>query len=136
MGRTAQKWEESTGIRAEVKISDETGLLPPEVEVTLLRAAQEALANVHKHVHANRVILTLSYMGDSVILDTQDNGRGFAATGTADQDGLISEGYGLPAMREGVEHLGGRVSEETAPGEGTTLVVEIPLQRLVREVNT
>ena len=136
LGRTAQKWEETTGIQAEVKISEETGLLPPNVEVTLLRAAQEALVNVHKHAHASSVSLTLSYMEDVVILDVQDNGRGFAATGTSDQDGLFSEGYGLPAMRERVEHLGGRVSVETAPGEGTTLVVEIPLQRPVREVNT
>lgn len=136
LGRTAQKWEESTGIRAEVKISDETGLLPPEVEVTLLRAAQEALANVHKHARASLASLTLSYMGDAVILDVQDNGRGFSVTGIAGRDGLISEGYGLPAMRERVEHFGGRVSVETAPGEGTTLVVEIPIQQPAREVNT
>ena len=135
LGRTARNWEEFTGIRAHVKISDEKEQLPTEVEIALLRAAQEALANVHKHARASLVTLTLSYMGDVVILDVQDDGKGLAAAGAAEQDGLISEGYGLPAMRERVEHLGGRISVESSLGEGTTLVVEIPLPRSVREEN-
>ena len=49
----------------------------PEVEVTLLRAAQEALANVARHAGATRVGLTLSYMEDLVTLDVRDDGVGF-----------------------------------------------------------
>ncbi len=51
--------------------------LHPEVEVTLLRVAQEALANVAKHAGASRVGLTLSYMDDVVTLDVRDDGAGF-----------------------------------------------------------
>ena len=51
--------------------------LHPEIEIALLRTAQEALANVAKHAHASRVGLTLSYMGDVVTLDVRDDGVGF-----------------------------------------------------------
>ena len=50
----------------------------PEIEVALLRTAQEALANVAKHASASRVGLTLSYMEDVVTLDVRDDGAGFA----------------------------------------------------------
>ena len=56
----------------------------PEIEVALLRTAQEALTNVAKHAHASRVGLTLSYMEDLVTLDVRDDGVGFArSTGPA-----------------------------------------------------
>ncbi|MEK8109164.1 histidine kinase [Micromonospora sp. M12] len=54
--------------------------LHPEVEVTLLRAAQEALSNVARHAAASRVGLTLSYMADVVTLDVRDDGTGFDVT--------------------------------------------------------
>ena len=131
--RTSRKWEESTGIRAEVNVTEDMGALPPEVEAVLVSAAQEALANVHKHAEASLVSISLSFMGDEVILDVRDNGRGYTMTEPADRDARVPEGYGIPAMRERAEHLGGRVTIETSLGEGTTLVVEIPLQRFGEE---
>ena len=65
-------------------------------------------------------------MDDVVVLDVQDNGLGFdpekGHTSPADH---IESGYGLTAMRERIEQLGGTLLVESAPGEGTTLVVEI-----------
>ena len=49
-----------------------------EIELALLRTAQEALANVAKHAGASRVGLTLSYMDEVVALDVRDDGVGFA----------------------------------------------------------
>ena len=46
-----------------------------ELEMTLFRVAQEALANVAKHAKASKVGLTLSYMDDAVLLDVRDDGR-------------------------------------------------------------
>ena len=96
-----------------------------EVEVMLLRATQEALANVRKHARANRVSVTLSYMDDVVVLDVQDNGLGFDPTDHTSPADQIESGYGLTAMRERIEQLGGTLLVESTPGEGTTLVVEI-----------
>ena len=62
--------------------------LHPEVEVALLRTAQEALANVAKHANASRAWLTLSYMGDVVTLDVRDDGIGFAVP---DRSGDVRE---------------------------------------------
>ena len=62
-------------------------------------------------------------------MDVQDDGRGFVVVRrSADRDGLFPDGYGLPAMRRRVERLGGRLTVESNPGEGTTVAVEIPLQ--------
>ena len=64
---------------AELTVTGEPLGLEPEIEVTLLRTAQEALANVEKHAHAGRARLTLSFMGDVVALDVRDDGVGFDA---------------------------------------------------------
>jgi glucose-6-phosphate-specific signal transduction histidine kinase len=60
-----------------VETTGEVRALHPEVEVTLLRVAQEALANVAKHADASRAGVTLSHMEDVVSLDVRDDGAGF-----------------------------------------------------------
>ena len=117
----AARWAEETGVPAVVAITGEHTALHPEAEVTLLRAAQEALSNVRKHARAQRVDLTLSYMGDQVTLDVQDDGVGF-------DPAAPSNGIGLTAMRERMAQLGGMVSVESTPGNGTTVAVAIPVE--------
>ena len=65
------------GIPAEVTVTGDAIALHPEIEVALLRIAQEALANVARHAGATRAGLTLSFMGDVVTLDVRDDGVGF-----------------------------------------------------------
>ena len=60
--------------------------LHPEIEVALLRTAQEALANVAKHAGASRAGVTLSYMGDVVALDVRDDGVGFEVRRSREPD--------------------------------------------------
>ena len=121
--RTAVGWRQETGIPLVVKTTGNPIPLHPNIEVTLLRATQEALHNVHKHARATAVQLTLSYMNDVVILDIQDNGVGLAGA----EPSSLSGGYGLPGLRERAELCGGFVTLESEPGEGTTVVVTIPL---------
>ncbi|MEP7026901.1 MAG: sensor histidine kinase, partial [Actinomycetota bacterium] len=73
-----QKWSALHGVPAAVTVTGQPARMRPEVEVTLLRAAQEALANVARHAGAAKVGLTLSYMEDQVTLDVRDDGVGFA----------------------------------------------------------
>jgi signal transduction histidine kinase len=125
--RTAVRWSEQSGINAQTTTTGETLPLHPDIEVTLLRAAQEALNNVRKHASASQVDITLSYMGNVVMLDVQDNGIGLNEKEPLDehrQDG----GFGLVAMRQRVSQFNGSVTLESDPGEGTTLVVEIPVE--------
>ena len=73
------RWTATSGVTAEVAATGEPRPLHPEVEVTLLRVAQEALANVAKHAGASHAWVTLSYMEDVVTLDVRDDGDGFVA---------------------------------------------------------
>lgn len=121
--RVTDRWSEVTDIKATVSITGDLIPLHPNIEVILLRAAQESLNNIHKHAQATAVQLTVSYMGDVIILDVKDNGIGL---NNAPKSSL-SGGYGLRAMKERVKQYGGSVELESDPGEGTTVVITIPL---------
>jgi signal transduction histidine kinase len=126
--RTAVRWQEETGIPQTTTITGDPVPLHPDIEVTLLRATQEALANIRKHAQATVVQITLSYIDDVVVLDVQDNGVGAGAAGSDEAAASpLSGGYGLQAMRERAEQCGGSVTLESEPGEGTTIVVSIPI---------
>lgn len=124
--RATERWTHAHRIAVHTNISGAPTALAPELEITLLRAAQEALNNIAKHAHASAVELSLAYLGDVVTLDIQDNGVGMAANGNG---APASSGFGLIAMRERVAQLGGQVTVESAPGEGTTVAVELPIRR-------
>ena len=122
-----ENWGRETGIGVRANITGTPQGLPPETEVALLRVAQEALGNVRKHSGAKRAALTLSYIGDLVVLDVLDDGVGFDPAAPKDAVGAgDSGGFGLRSMRERVETLGGRLSIESSPGNGTSLTVEMP----------
>lgn len=112
---------QKTGIVGEVVVTGEAQKLHPEIEVTVLRVAREALSNVRKHAQATRVVLTLSFVGQQVLLDVQDNGVGFS------REHIGSDSFGLRLMQERVVSLGGRLNLESDPGNGTTLAVALPL---------
>jgi signal transduction histidine kinase len=107
--------------------------LPERVEAALLRTAQGALANVREHAGATRAALTLTCLDDQISLDIADDGRGFVV-GTADgasvaAPGRPGRGHGLPAMRARARQLGGTLTVESEPGEGTVVSAAVPLVR-------
>jgi signal transduction histidine kinase len=128
LGELAQRWSQESGITAAFATTGTPCPLLPEIEATLFRVAQEALSNVRKHARgASRAALTLSYMGDTVALDTRDDGAGFDPAREVEKvRDRYSGGFGLRGMRERVEGVGGTLSIESAPGEGSALVVELP----------
>jgi signal transduction histidine kinase len=123
--RLAGRVEEETGLDATATVTGTPQPLSPDAEVTLLRVTQEALANVTRHANAGRVAVTLSYMDGEATLDVRDDGSGFAST--ADGYGP-NGGLGLRGMRERIEALGGRLAVESAPGQGTTIAVTVPVR--------
>ncbi|MFE3685487.1 sensor histidine kinase [Streptomyces sp. NPDC059095] len=103
--------------------------LPERVGSALLRIAQGALANVREHAGATTAALTLTYLGDQLVLDIADDGRGFTPGPLgvrAPSPGV--RGHGLPAMHARVRQLGGTLTVESSPGEGTVLSAAIPLE--------
>jgi signal transduction histidine kinase len=123
----ALRWAEESEVSVRVTITGQTTALRPEIEVTLLRATQEALANIRKHAQASSVVLTLSYMEDIVALDIADDGIGFDPHCLpAPLLGETSGGFGLKALRERIEQLEGTFTLESTPGSGTTIAVALP----------
>ena len=108
----------------EVVTTGDVQPLHPEVEVALLRTAQEALANVAKHANASRAGLTLSYMGDVVTLDVRDDGVGF--DGARPEPTSAGSGFGLSAMRQRVNRVAGTLAIESEPGAGTAVSARVP----------
>ncbi|GHD45114.1 sensor histidine kinase [Mycetocola manganoxydans] len=100
--------------------------LPMNVNATLLRIAQGAIANVVRHARATRADITLTYQSDSVSLDIVDDGIGFdpGAAPVGDTD----DSFGLRAIRQRVDSLGGVLSVESVPGEGTAIAVTVPVR--------
>jgi signal transduction histidine kinase len=81
LAQVADRWSKIHGVDAAVTTHGPVAPLRPELEVTMLRTAQEALANVARHAQARRVGITLSYMDDLVTLDVRDDGIGFDPAG-------------------------------------------------------
>jgi signal transduction histidine kinase len=124
IGAVARDWSRTSGVPAVVTSVGQARPLPSETEVTLLRVAQEALANAARHAGASAVALTLAFGDDQVSLDVTDDGVGFDPA--APRSGNGSGGYGLTAMRERVAALRGSLDVESGPGQGTTVVATIP----------
>jgi signal transduction histidine kinase len=120
----AAQWSADNGVRAEVTTTGTVLGLHAEVEVTLLRVAQEALANVAKHANATRVGITLSYMEDVVSLDIRDDGAGFHPDQRAPAG--HTGGFGLTGMEQRVRRLAGSLAIESEPGHGTAISASIP----------
>ena len=128
------RWSVTSGVTGDVETTGQARALHPEVEVTLLRVAQEALANVAKHAGASRAGVTLSYMEDVVSVDVRDDGAGFAVASAEESRAnghLVGEssavgGFGLIAMRQRVSRLAGQLEIESDPGAGTAVSASLP----------
>jgi signal transduction histidine kinase len=111
-----QQWK-AAGLQGRLVISGIVRPLTPQTNLTLYRAAQEALTNVAKHANAGSVDIVLDYDMHQVHLTIKDDG-----VGSNKSDG----GFGLLGVRERVQLLNGSVHVCTEAGNGFTLKVEIP----------
>jgi PAS domain S-box-containing protein len=123
---------ELQGLRGEgwqVEYTDGLGplRLEPTLETALFRVTQEALANVRKHSHSNRVAVTLERHLQTVRLEIRDWGRGFRPSVAQARSGP-SERVGLAGIQERIALLRGRCSIRSRPGAGVRITVEVPLR--------
>ena len=114
-------------IETSFNLSGEERALPPGLEGAFLRICQESLANVLKHANASQVTVTLAFDDSQIRLAIRDNGVGFdpAAPRTRDRE---SGGFGLINMRERARLLGGELTAQSAPGQGTLVEAVLPLK--------
>jgi signal transduction histidine kinase len=100
--------------------------LQPEAEVTAYRMVQEALTNVVKHAHATSCRVYLQRLANTLLVTVEDDGVGFDQAATDRSD--TNHGLGLIGIRERVSRVGGSLRLESAPGKGTRLTIELPVQ--------
>ncbi|MBA4417311.1 MAG: hypothetical protein C0392_05310 [Syntrophus sp. (in: bacteria)] len=117
----ASDFEERSGICCIVDIIDEP-VVPGDIATALFRILQESLTNVVRHSGASHMSIALYLEGDCLILSIHDNGRGM-------KEGLFHMGtsLGFLGMRERLIPFGGEVTVAGSEGEGTTVIVKVPV---------
>ncbi|HXF62358.1 MAG TPA: GAF domain-containing sensor histidine kinase [Caldilineaceae bacterium] len=98
--------------------------LRPEVETLLYRIVQEALTNIAKHAGATQVVVRLETGDHELVVEVADNGVGFDANEVL---GGRAPGWGLIGIRERIQLVGGEALIRSAPGQGTRILVRMPL---------
>jgi signal transduction histidine kinase len=121
VARQVDDFADRFGLRAEFVCDGDLPRLAPRSEAELLRIAQEALNNVARHADATVVRVKASVVGSSLELVVGDNGRGF-------EPGEVPDGsFGLASMRERAQLIGGELTIDSAPQDGTRIRVRVPL---------
>ncbi|MGQ0546265.1 MAG: PAS domain-containing sensor histidine kinase [Betaproteobacteria bacterium] len=122
LGWHAEEFVRRTQLRVELEdlARERIRELRPEAAVTLFRIAQEALNNVAKHAHADRIRIMLEIKANTFLLEVRDDGRGFDPAAPTSR-------LGMRSMRERAEAAGAALEVESAPGRGTVLRVKAPL---------
>jgi signal transduction histidine kinase len=114
-----------------LEIRDFSGRLVPAAERAVFSIIQEAVGNVRKHARAENVWITLASRDGELLIQVRDDGRGFdvkAMKRDYDEQGSL----GMLNIEERSKVLGGQLSIQAQPGQGTTISLTVPLQPLRR----
>jgi signal transduction histidine kinase len=109
-----------------VESSGDDRRLLPQAETSLFRVVQEAITNIAKHAEAENVIISIEYGPSEVLVEVEDDGKGFNPSDTT-RPSEKGQGLGLLGMKERVALLNGVVSIDSRPGGGTMIKVRVPL---------
>jgi signal transduction histidine kinase len=119
-----QEMAEETAARANLKLDlslpEQLPALSSDVEQCVYRVAQEAMANVAHHANAQTLTVQVLVNGPRVSLLVRDDGLGFNM-----EQGETSRHFGLPGMRERVQLVGGQLTIDSQPGQGTAIQLTI-----------
>jgi signal transduction histidine kinase len=115
----AREVSRRTGLAVKVSADAEADNLPEGLSICLYRIAQEALQNVTRHAQAKTVHVELERNLDSLVLSVRDDGIGFNAENV--------RGLGTVGMEERLRQIGGVLRVTSKPGQGVTLVAEVPI---------
>lgn len=116
-----------TGIRTHLKAFAGVEQLEITPRTALFRVAQEALTNVARHAKASRVDVNIKKLPDGLGMEIKDDGQSFPVERTL--HAKVGKSLGLLGMRERLEMVGGKFSVESAPGQGTTILAQIPFSK-------
>ncbi|HZY41369.1 MAG TPA: sensor histidine kinase [Anaerolineae bacterium] len=118
------------GVAVRFDTADEAARLPPQLETTLYRIAQEAITNIVHHAGATTVTINLARTNGHIRLRVTDDGCGFDVTQIPRQAVQLRR-LGLLGVRERAELVGGTVNVSSQPGHGTQLEVSLPVPEVI-----
>jgi signal transduction histidine kinase len=101
-------------------------VLPDDTEALFYRVAQEAIRNAKTHGNPSEVEISVEVQAREAVLSVVDNGRGFSSEASDERE--PDDHFGLRLMHDLVDHSGGRLDVISAPGEGASLRVTVPLR--------
>jgi signal transduction histidine kinase len=126
--RTAESFQKESGIPVTFISSSGPIGLPPEMTAETLQMIREALHNVQKHAAATRVAMSLEKAANGLEISIEDNGHGFAFSGSYSLEELELLRLGPASLKRRARSLNADMQLESRPGRGTGLKVRIPLQ--------
>jgi signal transduction histidine kinase len=118
--RLAEEFGQRTGVVTVAEVDPQAAAALASSAGDVVQLAREALSNVSRHAAATTCRLSLRRHGSGVVLEVDDDGRGF------ELDRVAGEGHGLPNLRQRAAALGGRAEIISVPGQGTTVRVTVP----------
>ena len=125
----AEQEKKRTGLQVQLAVEGTRRRLDPLAETVIFRIAQEALTNVRRHAQVEQAQLIMTFFTDGVSIKIRDEGLGF----DPGQELVPPHGWGLAGMRERVESLGGSLTIQSAPGQGTLVEAVIPQSNSIGE---
>jgi len=127
LGNYVREFSHNNGIPVDFDVAKPFAKLSPVAELQLLRIAQEALTNVRRHAKATHVLVKLDNSDNSVDMTIKDNGKGFVLS---DLEKSPPGYHGLTIIKERAEGLGGTLTINTNPGQGTEVKISLPFEKV------
>jgi signal transduction histidine kinase len=126
MADLVERFKRETGINARFicQQGEEVGLTPQTCR-ELMRIVQEGLVNVRRHAHASQVVISFTHDAVGWKLAITDNGRGFPFSGRLESETLMSSTKGPLVIKERVRNIGGTMTLESQPNQGSRLEVRL-----------
>jgi PAS domain S-box-containing protein len=118
-------------VQIDFRAENMPGDLSPEISLSIFRVLQEALRNAVKHSSSQRFEVSLNHSSNEIHLTVDDPGRGFDAA-----EAMKGRGLGLTSMKERVALVGGELSIESKPQNGTTVYVRVPLRPSMKSAHS
>ncbi len=119
----AREFEQRTGIPCMLELPGEELDCTQDRATAVFRILQESLTNVARHAQASRVSVRLSRLGDQMVLEVRDDGRGIR-----DEELYAAQSFGLMGMQERARMFGGALTIRGAADSGTTVRIQIAVR--------
>jgi signal transduction histidine kinase len=118
-----QRYTQQTNIVVDFKYHELDAQLPPHVAITAYRIVQEGLTNIARHAQTATAVVRVWVSAGQLKISIEDQGCGFDVAATP----LVGQSLGLAGMHERTQLLGGQLSLDSRPGEGTHIRVTLPI---------